>query len=428
MIKRRQAGESIAYLTGRKEFWKFELCVDARVLVPRPDTETLIEEALARLGEPGEAGDPPWRIADVGTGSGALAITLAKVRAGAAVFAGDVSPGALEVARANAERLGAAVTFVEGDLGAPLVAHAPFTLIVANLPYIPTAEIASLPADVRSEPALALDGGADGLDLVRRLVADAPALLAPGGVLALEIGDGQASADAGAPGGRRFHRRADPEGSRRHRTRRLGEEAVSTAAPPQPAESAAKTVGRGVMFIGFAKIYFMLTGSVQRFLLNTSSAPPTWATSRSSTASSRSSTTPSSRGRSRVSRSRRPRTTRARVRSSARACACRRPGPGARAGWCSRGSRLARGVLEDAATGDVLPDRRADPAALRRLRGVRRLGQRPPALPHAGELRRRLLDAEDHLAARASPTSGASRARSSVSRRRPRASWSSRRA
>ena len=193
MIKRRQAGESIAYLTGRKEFWKFELCVDARVLVPRPDTETLIEEALARLGEPGEAGDPPWRIADVGTGSGALAITLAKVRAGAAVFAGDVSPGALEVARANAERLGAAITFVEGDLGAPLVAHAPFTLIVANLPYIPTAEIASLPADVRSEPALALDGGADGLDLVRRLVADAPALLAPGGVLALEIGDGQAA-------------------------------------------------------------------------------------------------------------------------------------------------------------------------------------------------------------------------------------------
>jgi release factor glutamine methyltransferase len=191
MIKRRQGGESIAYLTGRKEFWKFELCVDARVLVPRPDTETLIEEALARLGEPG---DVPARIADVGTGSGALAVTLAKVRGGAAVFAGDVSAGALEVARANAERLGAAVTFVEGDLGAPLAAHAPFTLIVANLPYVPTGELASLSADVRSEPALALDGGADGLDLVRRLVAEAPALLAPGGVLALEIGAGQAEA------------------------------------------------------------------------------------------------------------------------------------------------------------------------------------------------------------------------------------------
>jgi release factor glutamine methyltransferase len=192
LIKRRQAGESVAYLTGRKEFWKLELAVDGRVLVPRPDTETLVEEALARLG-PAGAGAAP-RVADVGTGSGALAITLAKLRADAAVFASDVSPPALEVARANAARLSAAVTFVEGDLGAPLAAHAPFSLIVANLPYIPTADLETLPADVRSEPALALDGGADGLVLVRRLVAAAPALLAAGGVLALEIGDGQAEA------------------------------------------------------------------------------------------------------------------------------------------------------------------------------------------------------------------------------------------
>jgi release factor glutamine methyltransferase len=134
------------------------------------------------------------RIADVGTGSGALAITLAKLRPGAVVVASDASAPALEVARANAERHGAAVTFVEGDLGAPLAAHAPFSLIVANLPYIPTGELASLPADVRSEPAAALDGGADGLELVRRLVAQAPALLAAGGALALEIGDGQAPA------------------------------------------------------------------------------------------------------------------------------------------------------------------------------------------------------------------------------------------
>ena len=192
LIKRRQSGESVAYLTGRKEFWKLELAVDARVLVPRPDTETLVEEAIARLGAAGE-GAPP-RIADVGTGSGALAVTLAKLRADAAVFASDVSAPALEVARANAERLGAAVTFAEGDLGAPLAAHAPFTLIVSNLPYVPTGELASLPADVRTEPALALDGGADGLDLVRRLVAEAPGLLAPGGALALEIGAGQAEA------------------------------------------------------------------------------------------------------------------------------------------------------------------------------------------------------------------------------------------
>jgi len=191
LIKRRQGGESIAYLTGRKEFWKFEFAVDARVLVPRPDTETLVEEALARLGQ-GEGGAP--RIADVGTGSGALAITLAKLRADAAVFASDASAAALEVARANAERLGATVTFVEGDLGAPLAPHAPFALIVANLPYIPSGDLPALPADVRSEPALALDGGADGLELVRRLVADAPGLLGPGGALALEIGAGQAEA------------------------------------------------------------------------------------------------------------------------------------------------------------------------------------------------------------------------------------------
>jgi len=195
LIKRRQAGESVAYLTGRKEFWKLEFAVDARVLVPRPDTETLIEEAIARLDAAQvDAGAPPPRIADVGTGSGALAITLAKLRPGAAVFASDASAAALEVARANAERLGAAVTFVEGDLGAPLAPHAPFSLIVANLPYIPTGELASLPPDVRSEPASALDGGADGLALVRRLVVEAPALLAAGGVLALEIGAGQAEA------------------------------------------------------------------------------------------------------------------------------------------------------------------------------------------------------------------------------------------
>jgi release factor glutamine methyltransferase len=189
LIKRRQAGESVAYLVGKKEFWGLELAVDARVLVPRPDTETLIEEARARL----EGLEAP-RIADVGTGSGALAVTLAKLRPDAVVFASDVSVGALEVARGNAERLGVAVTFLEGDLAAPLLPHAPFRLIVANLPYIPSGALAALPPEVRAEPALALDGGADGLDLVRRLIGAAPALLAVGGALALEIGAGQAAA------------------------------------------------------------------------------------------------------------------------------------------------------------------------------------------------------------------------------------------
>ena len=139
LIKRRQAGESVAYLVGKKEFWGIDFAVDARVLVPRPDTETLIEEARERL-----AGVEQPRIADIGTGSGAIALTLAKVCAGAGVFAVDVSPAALEVARGNAERLGLAVTFLEGDLAAPLAPHAPFSLIAANLPYIPTADMLSL--------------------------------------------------------------------------------------------------------------------------------------------------------------------------------------------------------------------------------------------------------------------------------------------
>jgi release factor glutamine methyltransferase len=193
LIKRRQAGESVAYLVGKKEFWGFEFAVDARVLVPRPDTETLVDEARERLTT--TTTEAP-RIADVGTGSGAIAVTLAKLFPAAALFAVDVSPGALEVARGNAERLGAEVTFLEGDLAAPLAPHAPFSAIVANLPYIPSADMAELPADVKTEPAVALDGGPDGLALVRRLVAAAPALLAPGGTLVLEIGAGQADMTA----------------------------------------------------------------------------------------------------------------------------------------------------------------------------------------------------------------------------------------
>jgi release factor glutamine methyltransferase len=189
LIKRRQTGESVAYLVGKKEFWGLDFVVDARVLVPRPDTETLVEEARGRL-----AGVEAPRVADVGTGSGAIAVALAKLFPAAAVFASDLAAGALEVARANAERHAVAVTFVEGDLAAPLAVHAPFSLIVANLPYIASADMPTLPPDVRSEPATALDGGPDGLDVVRRLVAAAPALLAPAGALALEIGAGQAAA------------------------------------------------------------------------------------------------------------------------------------------------------------------------------------------------------------------------------------------
>ena len=234
-VKRRQSGQSVAYVVGHKEFFGLDFAVDARVLVPRPDTETLVDEGLARLGrshaaaatnevppaEPSDEGDPSAsrtgeteaqpvdspvtspapsppgpRIADVGTGSGAIIVALGKRLPDAALFAVDASPGALEVARANAARHGVAVTFLEGDLAAPLAPFAPFDLIVANLPYIPSAEIATLPPEVRAEPRAALDGGPDGLDLIRRLVAAAPALLAPGGALALELGAGQAPAVA----------------------------------------------------------------------------------------------------------------------------------------------------------------------------------------------------------------------------------------
>jgi release factor glutamine methyltransferase len=190
LVSRRLAGEPVAYLLGHKEFWSLDLLVDPRVLIPRPDSETLVEEALDRVA------GPDARIADVGTGSGALALALAKARPEAQVFATDISPDALAVARANAERLGLAVTFLQGDLVVPLLPAGRFDLIVANLPYIPSADIDGLAADVRSEPRLALDGGADGLTLVRRLVAEAPGVLQPGGCLALEVGAGQAGAVA----------------------------------------------------------------------------------------------------------------------------------------------------------------------------------------------------------------------------------------
>lgn len=190
LVSRRLAGEPVAYLLGHKEFWSLDLLVDSRVLIPRPDSETLVEEALDRAG-------PGIRIADVGTGSGALALALAKARPEAQVFATDISSDALAVARANAERLGLAVTFLQGDLAQPLVSAGRFDLIVANLPYIPSADIDGLATDVRSEPRLALDGGADGLALVRGLVAGAPEVLQPGGCLALEVGAGQAGAVAG---------------------------------------------------------------------------------------------------------------------------------------------------------------------------------------------------------------------------------------
>ena len=180
LVKRRAGGEPTAYLTGAREFFGHRLAVDPRVLIPRPETEQLAELGLAALAEGGSA-------LDLGTGSGALAIALSLGRPGAAVTAVDLSPEALEVARANATALGAAVTFLAGDLYAPLPPEQRFDVIVFNPPYLPTGELAGLQREVQREPRLALDGGADGLDLLRRVVAGAPARLATGGLLLLEM-------------------------------------------------------------------------------------------------------------------------------------------------------------------------------------------------------------------------------------------------
>jgi release factor glutamine methyltransferase len=193
LVQRRMAGESVAYILGRKEFWSLDLEVDARVLVPRPDTETLVEQSLELL-KAMPASERALRVADIGTGSGALALAVKKERLADEVFALDISPDALEVARGNASRLGFEVTFLHGDLVAPLAGLDRFDLIASNPPYIPSRDIAGLSPEVRHEPMLALDGGEDGLSLVRRLASDARKVLASGGWLAMEIGAGQAVA------------------------------------------------------------------------------------------------------------------------------------------------------------------------------------------------------------------------------------------
>jgi release factor glutamine methyltransferase len=192
--QRRRAGEPVAYLLGVREFYGRPFRVDRRVLIPRPDTETLIEVALARTRHLSLSA----RVLDLCTGSGCVAITLARERPTTRALGADLSEDALAVARENALRLGAVnAGFLRSDLFAALPARARFDLITANPPYIPEPEIAGLQPDIRDhEPRLALNGGADGLDLVRRIVAGAPPRLTLGGVLAVEVGAGQAPAVA----------------------------------------------------------------------------------------------------------------------------------------------------------------------------------------------------------------------------------------
>lgn len=187
LVRRRAEREPTAYLLGRRDFYEHTFQVDARVLVPRPETELVVEAALSALASSPEGG----RALDLCTGSGAIAISLALARPGAQVTATDLSEDALAVARENATRLGAAgVTFLAGDLYAALAPPSPetrFDVIVSNPPYVPRGELDTLAPEVRREPRLALDGGGDGLAISRRIAAEAPAHLRPGGTLVLEM-------------------------------------------------------------------------------------------------------------------------------------------------------------------------------------------------------------------------------------------------
>ncbi|GIW86717.1 MAG: release factor glutamine methyltransferase [Isosphaeraceae bacterium] len=189
LVRRRAAGTPVAYLVGRKEFYSLSLHVNPSVLIPRPDTETLVAEFLTRFkGHPGPRG------LDLGTGSGAIALACVDQHPTAQFLATDLSAEALEVARANADRLKLSdrVRFQQGDLYQAVADEPPFDAILANPPYIPTEAIATLDVGVRDhEPRMALDGGPDGLAVVRRIIAGAAAHLVPGGLLLLEIGTAQ---------------------------------------------------------------------------------------------------------------------------------------------------------------------------------------------------------------------------------------------
>ncbi len=205
-LERRAAGEPLAYIRGFREFYGLAFATDPRGLIPRPETELLVEaaetEIMRRLtGAPRPVGTPPLRVADVGTGSGAIAVSLAVLlrRRGIGpqveILASDDSPVALELARENAVGHGVAdrIEFVALDL-LPTRVGRPFEVIVANLPYVPSGEVDRLPVTVSFEPRRALDGGPDGLAIIARLLDRLPDALAAGGLALLEIGADQGEA------------------------------------------------------------------------------------------------------------------------------------------------------------------------------------------------------------------------------------------
>lgn len=192
-VSRRSQREPLAYIVGEREFYGIRFEVTPAVLIPRPETEILVETAVTVL-----QGVPDPTVADVGVGSGAVAVSIAKSVPEAVVYATESSEATLEVAERNANRAGVSdrVQLLKGDLLEPLAGRS-FDLIVSNPPYVPSAEIDRLEPEIaKYEPRQALDGGPDGLDYYRRLGPDAPEYLKAGGVLAVEVGAGQSPAVA----------------------------------------------------------------------------------------------------------------------------------------------------------------------------------------------------------------------------------------
>lgn len=194
LVSRRLRAEPVAYVTGTQEFWSLDFRVTPDVLIPRPETEHLVEIVVGFLASrPG-----PCRVLEIGTGSGAVAVCLARECPETEIWATDVSAPALDVARDNAARHGVAgkIRWLRGDLFAPVQGLAGwFDVLVSNPPYVPSGAIGALQRDVRDwEPALALDGGADGMDFYRRFVREGVGYLRDGGMLAVEVGAGQGRA------------------------------------------------------------------------------------------------------------------------------------------------------------------------------------------------------------------------------------------
>src|ERR1700692_3188242 len=193
-VRRRAEGEPLQHLLGHWDFFGRTFKTDPRALIPRSETELLVETMLKELAICGQSAN---RLVDVGTGSGILAITFALERPGLEIFAVDLSEDALTLARENAERLGVSdrIGFYRSEL--PDQMEGPFHWIVANLPYIPTADLHALQREVKFDPALALDGGKDGLTIIKRLIESVPAKIAFNGLIALELGQGQAHEASG---------------------------------------------------------------------------------------------------------------------------------------------------------------------------------------------------------------------------------------